>query len=45
MFLADMLGLAKAQPVLSLAVTVALLAASLIWRLVKMRQTAAQFTS
>lgn len=36
-FLADMLGLAKIPPALSLAVTTALLAAGVIWSLIKTR--------
>jgi tellurite resistance protein TerC len=41
-FLADMLGLAKIPPALSLAVTMALLATGVIWSLVKTRSNAAR---
>lgn len=41
-FLADMLGLAKIPPALSLAVTMALLATGVIWSVVKTRSNAAR---
>lgn len=41
-FLADMLGLAKIPPVLSLAITMALLAAGVTWSLVRARPTGAR---
>jgi tellurite resistance protein TerC len=41
-FLADVLGLAKIPPVLSLAVTMTLLAAGVIWSLVKTRPNSAR---